>query len=560
MSIPRVAIVLSIVALTLCAHTPPTHANNPDDRFWQPDTSLPAGHVLVEAIAFHQGSMYITGKFTDIAHSGVYHVARFDGSRWHLLGGGVGTREMGLVHRILIDNNRIYVAGCFSMVGGHMTVCNIAMWNGVMWNMMMGGTDRAVRAIALDASGNLYAGGEFTMAGHVPARGIAMWDGMMWHSPGGSVDNHVSSIAMYNNDVYVGGAFRMAGGVPANFVARWDGRMWHGLGEGLQVGVDNLVSALAVWQGSLFVGGMFRTAGGITVNGIARWDGRRWYALGRGVSGASQHAVREFYAEPNRLYVGGLFQYAGNTPAKCIAYWNGRTWSAMGSGTDYAVKAFGRAPDGTLWIGGDFSTVAGQPSRHLARWTRWDGAPAKITRFAAALEGAGVKLTWSATPTGAIDGFQVYRRVVGAPTETRITSQMLPPNATHYMDTRPPGATRVEYSLGVTLRNGGETRAETPSVRTPALSLALSQNSPNPFTPSTRIAFTLPQNENVRLDVFDVRGMRVATLVDGPRMAGMNSTAWNGRGRNGGRVHSGIYFYRLITPSGEITRKMIMVR
>ncbi len=552
-----------VLALALCTAplaTRPAGAASADDRFWEPDTMLPAAHVLVEGIAFDRGSMYVVGHFEDIDNSGVYHVARWDGRRWHLLGGGVGTPEMGLVHRILIDGNRIFVAGCFSMVGGQMVVCNIAMWNGAMWDMMMGGTDRAVRAIALDEAGRLYVGGEFTMAGRMPARGFAMWDGMRWSAPGGSVDNHVSSITVHNGSVYAGGAFRMAGGMPANYIARWDGQSWHALGEGLRAGMDNLVTALTVWQGDVYAGGLFRTAGGVRVDGIARWDGSQWYPVGGGVSGSGQRAVREFYSEPDRLYVGGLFNFAGGMEANCIASWDGRTWRGMGSGTDLSVKAFARAPDGTLWIGGDFETAGGSPSRHLARWTRWDGAPPRVMEFSASPSGAAVELTWNAGPLGAIKGFHVYRRNLsndGA--ETRVTTTMLPPDARSYMDMRPPESARVEYALGIELRNGGEMRSDVQNIRTPALTLALAQNTPNPFTPSTSISFTLPRNERARIDVYDVGGKHIATLVDRALMAGPNTITWDGRSRDGRRVNSGIYFYRLSSESGTVTRKLMIV-
>ncbi|MBN1884794.1 MAG: T9SS type A sorting domain-containing protein [Candidatus Krumholzibacteriota bacterium] len=86
-------------------------------------------------------------------------------------------------------------------------------------------------------------------------------------------------------------------------------------------------------------------------------------------------------------------------------------------------------------------------------------------------------------------------------------------------------------------------------------SFFLGQNYPNPFNPVTTIRFGLPNAVNVRLDIFDVTGRRVATLVDGPMGAGIHDIEWNAR-----RAASGIYFYRI--KAGAITRteKMILLR
>ncbi|HSG27167.1 MAG TPA: PKD domain-containing protein [Candidatus Krumholzibacterium sp.] len=83
----------------------------------------------------------------------------------------------------------------------------------------------------------------------------------------------------------------------------------------------------------------------------------------------------------------------------------------------------------------------------------------------------------------------------------------------------------------------------------------LSQNYPNPFNPVTLINYSLPVESHVRLDVFNVKGERVATLIDRVVGAGYHSTEWNAAG-----MSSGIYFYRLQTPQFTETRKMILLR
>jgi hypothetical protein len=90
--------------------------------------------------------------------------------------------------------------------------------------------------------------------------------------------------------------------------------------------------------------------------------------------------------------------------------------------------------------------------------------------------------------------------------------------------------------------------------------LALHQNSPNPFNPSTTIEFELTRTGAARLDVFDVRGRRVRNLVQGALGAGTHSVVWDGRDARGDRAGSGIYFYRLDAEGASVVRKMVLAQ
>jgi len=90
--------------------------------------------------------------------------------------------------------------------------------------------------------------------------------------------------------------------------------------------------------------------------------------------------------------------------------------------------------------------------------------------------------------------------------------------------------------------------------------LVLHQNAPNPFNPSTTIAFDLPQSGRARLVVFDVRGRQVRALVDGVLESGTHRIVWDGRDGAGRRVGSGIYFYRLDAAQTASVRKMVLAQ
>jgi hypothetical protein len=91
----------------------------------------------------------------------------------------------------------------------------------------------------------------------------------------------------------------------------------------------------------------------------------------------------------------------------------------------------------------------------------------------------------------------------------------------------------------------------------PARGTRLRHNYPNPFNPQTTIAFELTIPGRVKLEVFDVSGGLVTTLVDDDMEAGPHNVSWQGRDRSGRPVSSGVYFYRLsapgITRSGKMT-------
>ncbi len=91
----------------------------------------------------------------------------------------------------------------------------------------------------------------------------------------------------------------------------------------------------------------------------------------------------------------------------------------------------------------------------------------------------------------------------------------------------------------------------------------LSQNSPNPFNPSTFITFSVPGDQPVdgfSLKVFNLRGQVVGTLIKGTVQPGTHTVQWTGKADNGRDLASGVYFYRMSAPGTSITRKMVLIR
>jgi hypothetical protein len=89
---------------------------------------------------------------------------------------------------------------------------------------------------------------------------------------------------------------------------------------------------------------------------------------------------------------------------------------------------------------------------------------------------------------------------------------------------------------------------------------ALNQNYPNPFNARTEIRYALPVDSDVKLEVYNILGQKVATLVDGEKEAGYHLFIWDGTSTSGEVVASGMYLYKLVTDEKTFVRKMLMLK
>jgi flagellar hook assembly protein FlgD len=91
-------------------------------------------------------------------------------------------------------------------------------------------------------------------------------------------------------------------------------------------------------------------------------------------------------------------------------------------------------------------------------------------------------------------------------------------------------------------------------------SIELSQNYPNPFNPSTTIRFGLPDEGKVKLVVYNVLGQKVKELLNESRGSGYHTVIWNGKNETGQQVSSGLYIYRIESPKGAVSKKMLLIK
>jgi hypothetical protein len=85
-------------------------------------------------------------------------------------------------------------------------------------------------------------------------------------------------------------------------------------------------------------------------------------------------------------------------------------------------------------------------------------------------------------------------------------------------------------------------------------------NYPNPFNPETKIVFNLPEEGNVKLEIYNIKGQKVKTLLDCYMSPGRSEMIWNSRDDNQKRVASGVYLYQLQTPSKSYVRKCMLLK
>ncbi len=330
-------------------------------------------HVPAEVnavVGMPNGDLVVGGKFSGMAGSGFgSNLARWDGSTWSVLGGGVthvNQSSVNVLALAALPNGHLVVGGRFTSAGG-VPVNNVALWNGATWSPMGSGfysltNSSGIRALTVLANGDVVAGGSTYNPGVGSVAVLSRWNGIAWQPMGSLPNGLVMALTVFpNGNLVAGGDFTTIGGVAANRVARWDGTSWTALGTG----INSSVFTLAVTANGDLVAGGLTMAGGNPFNGVARWNGSSWSGLGTGTDGI----VRSLVALPNGgLLAMGGFYTAGGAPAVNVARWSGTTWSAMSTGLSDRVTSLVTLPNGDVVVSGEFFVVGGIFVNHIARW------------------------------------------------------------------------------------------------------------------------------------------------------------------------------------------------
>jgi hypothetical protein len=288
------------------------------------------------APALSPAELYVGGVFTTAGGVPAKGIARWDGTRWADVGGGLGVTSgnptvsgLGLhdpdgpgpQHPLLV------VAGYFTSAGAT-PVSSMAAWNGQEWIPLGTEIFRAaygnVSFVDFDADGagpepaKLIAAGQIEMVGgSFPY--IVRWDGSHWSefAPGAPLP---MTIAMFDEDGPGPNPPTLFAGLDYTpGLVKWNGASWLAVGGGLIRSAEHRCAALRVIDEdgpgpglpALFAGGTFTFAGPTPVQNIARWDGHDWTSVAGGVPGQVEDiiAVESPTGGPSTLYATSTFSY-----------------------------------------------------------------------------------------------------------------------------------------------------------------------------------------------------------------------------------------------------------
>ncbi|MBL8863185.1 MAG: hypothetical protein JNK02_14410 [Planctomycetes bacterium] len=378
--------------------------------------------------------LYAGGRFTTLAGVNAPRIARWDGSAWASVGGGMagsgGTVSVLALERYDAGGGQqLYAFGNFATSGG-LATNGFARWNGSAWSALGAGVTPTTlnKCLGLYDDGSpggskLVLGGQFTRAGTYAVQGLATWDGMYSTlGPGVGTTGAVSAIAIHDSGsgpaLFMAGNFDAAGGAPdVQDVGRWDGTNLTSMGSG----TDGPIYALASHDdGSgrmLYAGGQFHAMDGSPAFYAARWNGSGWSQVGGGLPGrvvefveADDGAGTQLFAIGNfapsvrrwdgvtwssvpwdplfqvetavmfddgsgpRLHAAGTQHHPDTTFERCVARLDGNAWTKLGGAFEFVPGALCVYDDGggpRLHAFGEFNTVGGVAIEGAAKW---DGA------------------------------------------------------------------------------------------------------------------------------------------------------------------------------------------
>ncbi len=172
-----------------------------------------------------------------------------------------------------------------------------------------------------------------------------------------------------------------------------------------------------------------------------------------------------------------------------------------------------------------------------------------------------VLLSWTVKFDAPFDGYYIYRAEGDNANFSRINESVIEAEPSiEYSDPSAIPGRSYRYYISAVKEKSEVVRSTTFELTLPPKPVTLYQNFPNPFNPSTTIKFFIPEKRRVTLDIFDVRGRKINTLIDEIKPADRYKKEWNGRNFRGKPVSSGVYYYRLTAGKKVITKKLVLMR
>ncbi len=396
----------------------------------------------------------------------------------------------------------------------------------------------------------------------------------------------------------------MSGGVWAgspNGALRFDGRSWkkYSIADGLPD--STIISMVSTPDGSVWFG---------TKKGIARFDGKSWtrYGVGQGLSPSAEvkSMMKDTTGNPWVRTESGIYRFDGGIwtpyPLGQLATTDFTVWTVDASETVWAgvyperweirsptktihfkdngnnANGWGYCifmlskPDGETVIGTNYPAgTAHHPSWKGFLFSFKDSTVNQYYsytgRFSSACFGPDNMLLMGFEPdrfyeTGQVFGGGLYINATGYFEQNgllskHVTAVTATPDGAAWASTLPyysnslPGICRYGEPFGQIISRTDDERP---------ISRNMLFNHPNPFNPSTTIAFSLAVSGKTVLSIYSVTGQRVHTMVLGNLHAGEHSVVWDGTDDSGRRVSAGVYLSRLQTGRVVRTGKMLLIK
>ncbi len=255
--------------------------------------------------------------------------------------------------------------GCDSFITLHLQVYNCTPSWGEVGGVNALGANNPISCICSDATGNIYAAGGFTNGLTYPngKRFVAKWNGIIWSEVGGlnglSANSYIYSICTdASGNVYAAGDFTNASG--KYYVAKWNGSTWSELG-GLNALAANshIISICADVTGNIYAAGNFFNSSGKWY--VAKWNGSTWSELGGLNALAANNTIDCICSDAfGNIYAGGNF--TNSAGREYVAKWNGSTWSELGGLNALAagsnINSLCTDAAGNIYAAGDFSNLS----------------------------------------------------------------------------------------------------------------------------------------------------------------------------------------------------------
>lgn len=196
-----------------------------------------------------------------------------------------------------------------------------------------------------------------------------------------------------------------------------------------------------------------------------------------------------------------------------------------------------------------------------------DFDPVELADFSGKFIGDHVALNWATASERNNVGFFVERTEKGLNSWSTVNTQIVPgfgttADAHHYSlnDANVKQGTTYEYRLRQVDNSAAIHYSNTIEVTTPPADFMLTQNYPNPFANTTKIAFSTPTSGFVSLKIYDMLGAEVKTLVSGQQQAEMGQVEWDGTNNDGAQVASGTYVYKMQADGHTFTKTLSLSR